>query len=506
MSLRLRLILALVPVNAAVLGTFAWWTAAREPDRQRLEDKRLGELQSRLTEWAVPTCRIDEIDDLTTMLEWPLWSQFDDAMIIDTRVLAFEGGTVPIGIFLNPLGRRHRTRAFPVTSVIEAVVRATEENRTIAVAGGLAIPLTTYEPFAAEQHPWGGLYVAMPLREATDGAWARVLLAALAATLVGGLVIMALVNSLVLRPVERLVKVTESFGKTDPAPPLPSVGAPEVVTLANSFDQMMQRISGFTVEMEQEVEAATKKVLEADRLAAHRERMAAMGALAAGVAHEINSPLAGALYGLEVLRRDAANDKSRQYGELMQEALERIRDLVQRLLQLSPGKADQASADVGRLLEDLRAFLASRLRKHSLQVELPEEDFSVSAARGDLFPLLLNLLQNALDALDEQPNDFAGTITARGENGEEGRTRIIIEDNGPGAPADILPHLFEPFFTSKGVGRGTGLGLAIAHASMRRLGGSIQAENCQQGGFRVVLEFPPSVAQKNDLGPAVGES
>ena len=499
MSLRLRLILALVLVNAAVLGTLAWWTAEREQAREYLELERQEDLRRRLTQLVVPRFNSAELGDLAQMLDWPLWSQFDDALIIDTEVLELSGSSVPVGTFLNPLGRRQRARDFPLELVTDAVVRATQENRTIAVAGGLALPLTAYEPFAKEQHPWGGMYVALPLRQGADGMWTRILLAALASTLVGGIAIMALINSLVLRPVERLVRVTESFGPGNKPLPLPVEGAREVVTLSRSFEQMMQRIHGFQGELELEVEAATKRVLEGDRLAAHRERMAAMGALAAGVAHEINSPLAGALYVLEVLRRDASTEQGRKYGSLMQEALERIRDLVQRLLQLSPGKAESSSADVGRLLDDLRAFLASRLRTHTLVVELPNDDFAVAASRGDLFPLMLNLLQNALDALDGQQEESGGTITVQGTHLENGGTQLVIADNGPGAPAQILPHLFEPFFTSKDVGKGTGLGLAIAHASMRRLGGSIQAANGVEGGFRVVLEFPQEPAEEITL-------
>ncbi len=498
MSLRLRLVLALVLVNAAVLGTLAWWTAEREQVREGIELERQEDLRRRLTQLVVPRFNSEELGDLAQMLDWPLWQQFDDALIIDTEILELGGGQLPVGTFLNPLGRRQRARDFPIQEVTEAVIRATEENRPIAVAGGLALPLIAYEPFAEEQRPWGGMYVALPLRQGADGLWARVIWAALTSTLIGGLVILVLINSLVLRPVDRLIRVTESFGKGKEPLVLPTEGAQEVVTLSRSFEQMMQRISGFQEELEQEVEAATKRVLEGDRLAAHRERMAAMGALAAGVAHEINSPLAGALYVLEVLRRDATTDQSRKYGELMQEALERIRDLVQRLLQLSPGKAEASTADVASLLDDLRAFLASRLRKHDLVLNLPDDGFEVAAARGDLFPLMLNLLQNSLDALDGLEDESGGTITVSCEQLADGGTRLLVEDDGPGAPAHILPHLFEPFFTSKDVGKGTGLGLAIANASMRRLGGSIQADNRPSGGFRVVLEFPESPAEGQD--------
>lgn len=490
MSLRLRLILALLIINAGVLGTLAWWTAEQEDAQRLVEMDRRIEMRERLTKLGVPRFRLEELGDLAKMLDWPLWTQFEDALIVDTRVLEFGEGRIPVGTFLNPLGRRHRSRDFPLAEVTEAVILATEEDRTVPVGDGLAIPLKAYEPFAEDPRPWGGLYVELPLLPEGAGAWALVLIAALASTLVGGAAIVLLTSRLVLRPVESLVDVTEAFGQGSGRRDLPKAGAREVVKLASSFERMMTRIEGFQSELESEVEEATARALEADRLAAHRERMAAMGALAAGVAHEINSPLAGALHALEVLRLEASSEKGEQYGLLIQEALERVRDLVQRLLKLTPGRAEASEVELAPLLEDLRAFLASRLQSHSLTFELAQEEMRIPASRGDLFPLLLNLFQNSLDALDGRRGGEPGLIQVHAQELADGTMRIVLEDDGPGAPEEILPHLFEPFFTSKDVGHGTGLGLALAHAAMRRMGGSIRAGNREPVGFQVVLEFP----------------
>ncbi len=490
MSLRLRLTLGLVLVNAIVLGSLAWWVAGQEHERQLREELRRQSLEDRLAQLAVPRFRPSEMGDLAKMLDWPLWSQFEDALIIDTRVLDFDGEKVPVGTFLNPRGRRQRPADFPLADITKAVVQATEQNRPLAVASGLAIPLSAYQPFAEEQHPWGGIYVDLRLPEEGESLMRSVLLAAFVSTFISALLVAWLLHRWVLRPVDRLVAATQRFDGGELGGSLPEEGAHEVVELSQSFAAMMKRIRGFQAELEQEVEQATARALQADRVAAHRERMAAMGALAAGVAHEINSPLAGALYGLEVLRRDAKSADAQQYGALMQEALERIRDLVQRLLLLAPSKSEAASCDAVPLLADLRAFLSSRLEKHHLQVEIEEEPFLVPAARGDLFPLLLNLLQNALDSLDGR--EGAGTIWVNAKKTKDGGCQLEIVDDGPGAPERILPHLFEPFFTSKDVGKGTGLGLALAHATMQRLGGEMDAHNLEQGGFRVVLRFPTS--------------
>lgn len=491
MSLRLRLILALVLVNGLVLGTLAWWISQREVDLRELQVLREQELREDLALRVMPRFRPDEIGDLRKMLSWPLWFEYEDVLVIDTRVLELDGQKVPIGTVLNPRGRRQRGADFPLAAITQAVVRATEENRPIAVADGVAMPLSAYRPFGGPQRPWGGLYVALPaLAPPADIAW-TVMMAALASTFAAALVAAWLLGRLVLRPVERLAAGTEGFAPGAELPPLPQEGAPEVRALSSSFTDMMARIRGFQSELEHEVERATNRALDSERLAAQQERMAAMGTLAAGLAHEINSPLAGALHGLEVLRQEDQAEKHERYGPLVHEALVRIQGLVQRLLLLAPSRLEEGSTQVAPVVEDLGLFLASRLEDHRLFISGPTE-LRVPMARGDLFALLLNLMRNALDALDAKPPQGGGEIHLQLSVQEQG-TELLLWDNGPGAPAAILPHLSEPFVTSKDVGVGTGLGLALAQSAMRHSGGSMSFANRAEGGFEVRLWFPAVV-------------
>jgi C4-dicarboxylate-specific signal transduction histidine kinase len=110
----------------------------------------------------------------------------------------------------------------------------------------------------------------------------------------------------------------------------------------------------------------------------------------------------------------------------------------------------------------------------------------VAAAPGDLFPVLLNLVQNACDALAQS----GSTIEVSAEQLDDARLVLEVRDDGPGVSAELLPHLFEPFVTSKDVGQGTGLGLALAHATIRQLGGRMEAHNRNTGGFCVRIELP----------------
>ncbi len=265
--------------------------------------------------------------------------------------------------------------------------------------------------------------------------------------------------------------------------------AREVRALSGSLAGMMEEIRGFQRDLERRVAEATNRAMEAERLVARQDRLAALGILAAGFAHEINSPLAGALHSLEVLRREAASARAERYGALVEEALERIRELVQRLLHMAPQQAIGGSCRIDEVVDDLRSFLADRLEEHRLEFMGGVPELRVRGARGDWFPLLLNLVQNALDAIESSPRPRGAVVVEVRSLGADG-AEVLVRDDGPGAPADLLPHLFEPFVTSKEPGKGTGLGLALAHATVRGLKGQIEAKNLPTGGFEVRIRVP----------------
>jgi len=501
MGLRLRLALVLLLVNAVVLGLLAAWTVDLERDLAQDRELRVDELQAEMASLVRLGFEAEDVGDLSRMLSWPLWREFEDALVVEPRVLDLDGELVPLGVFLNPRGARGREADFPMPEVIRAVQRASAQRRSIPVAGGLALPLER-----AGGVPWGGVFVRLLEPELPVALTRRLLATGVLATLGGLLLVFLLVDRTVLKPVLDLGDAAHAFGEGG-TPHLKPAPSGELRELQRSFDSMMTRIRGFQQELELEVEAATTRASDAERHAARQDRLAAMGMLAAGLAHEINSPLAGALHALEVLREEAAAPRGARYVQLVGEAMERIRDLVQRLLRMAPQHVTGGSCSLRGVAEDLTGFLESRLQVHALEVDLPDEDLRVRGARGDLFPVLLNLVQNALDSLDgrgtptraasavEEPQG-PGVVCLQGAALAGGGARITVRDDGPGAPVDVLPHLFEPFVTSKEPGAGTGLGLALAHAVVRQLGGTIEARNLAPRGFEVEIRLPPPDASR----------
>ena len=331
MRLRLRLTLVLLAVNAVVLGALAWWTANDKVQRElRLESKkrRLAEqVSSRLAE----RFESGEANETRDILAWDGWSEFEEVLLVDTRVLRVGEDLVPIGAFLSPLGARTRSVDFPLEAVLGGMVRASEELEPELIAGGICLPLIVQEKFSLEPRKiWGGVFVRPREAFVTVSVPTLVVAAAIAATLLSAGLVYVFLGRAVVRPVERLSAAAAGFGgqRAQLALPGPGLGR-EIDGLVDSFRQMRERIANFQAELEVEVERATAAASEAERRAARQERLAAMGTLAAGLAHEINSPLAGALHSLEVLRREAASERAERYGELIQDALERIRELVQ---------------------------------------------------------------------------------------------------------------------------------------------------------------------------------
>jgi signal transduction histidine kinase len=497
MRLRLRFTLVLLLVNVVVLGGLAWWVSTDESSRELRAQGRTQHYAELVAARLSDHIEVEKRSSLRDILAWSGWSDFEEAILVDTSVLDFDGAIVPVGAFLNPKGSRHRRPDFPLEELTKAIARASRTLKPVTVAGGIALPLVVHEKYSSgPRELWGGVFLRLAADPEQVSVQTGVGIAALLATFISAAVIYIFLGGTVLRPVERLAAAAKDFGQGEK----PSIDdhptAPELQGLFRSFEEMVDRIHGFQSELEREVELATDAAAKAQLRAARQDRLAAMGTLAAGLAHEINSPLAGALHGLETLRKEAHSDRAKQHGELTAEALHRIQELVQRLLRLAPARMETGHCDLQQVFADVRMFLSKRLDSHPLLVQLEQPNLAVSAAPGDFFPVLLNLVQNACDAMDgaEDVESRKGEIHVHAVAGDDGLVHIRVEDQGPGVDAELLPHLFEPFVTTKDVGHGTGLGLALAYATVRQLNGTMEARNGDERGFVIELKLPISEA------------
>jgi two-component system NtrC family sensor kinase len=225
------------------------------------------------------------------------------------------------------------------------------------------------------------------------------------------------------------------------------------------------------------------------------ERMAAVGMLASGVAHEINNPLAFVLSNLHYIEKELVRLKLplEDMGEMREaitdarEGAERMRGIVQSLRALARGDAVTTQPiDLHEVLDNSVQLSTGRLRSHGLLVREYGEVPLVLANSVQLSQVFVNLLVNAAQAM---PKSGLGEIRVTTQQHSASMVRVEVQDNGCGIPAENLERIFEPFFTTKPVGEGTGLGLSISHDIIRGLGGELTVSSTPGMGttFRILL-------------------
>ncbi len=224
---------------------------------------------------------------------------------------------------------------------------------------------------------------------------------------------------------------------------------------------------------------------------AQREKLVAMGQLAAGVAHELNTPL-GSISGYAQLLGRAVDDhaKVEDYARIIAEEAKRCSRIIQDLLNYArEERCSGETCDINQLIRDLiETFLNCRMQRYKIQIrlELSEHPLIVEGGCGQLDIVLSNLITNATHALDgiEEPYIL---ITTRAE---DGHALVSVADNGPGVPPELRARIFDPFFTTKDVGQGSGLGLPISQAILAKRGGFMVYDGEHDEGARFLMKLP----------------
>ena len=218
------------------------------------------------------------------------------------------------------------------------------------------------------------------------------------------------------------------------------------------------------------------------------ERLASIGQLAAGVAHEINNPLGGILNCLYNIRKGTLTpERSQEYLHFMEDGLQRVQRIVRQLLDFSQQRElELALADLHPILDRV-AVLTEHVffeRQANLKKQYDETLPQLLVDAPMIEQVVMNLVLNAVQSLKK--DGFVSLETRKHEDACE----IIVEDNGCGIAANVRPHIFDPFFTTKGTGEGTGLGLSVSLGIVQRHGGEMLVESEEGRGTRFVVRLP----------------
>lgn len=263
----------------------------------------------------------------------------------------------------------------------------------------------------------------------------------------------------------------------------------------------------YTEDLERQVAERTAQITKLESQRVQAERLAALGRLAAGVAHEINNPIAG-IKNAFTLVKQAVDPTHAQYEfvGMIDREIARVSSIVQNMYQLyrrESGKVE--TVDFRTMIADIEALFAKQLQQRQLRLVVDAEPGfdRLDVPRSDLLQILLNLLNNAIDCSREKTTI---TLTIR----EEGEiVRIALADQGSGIPPEVLPHIFDPFFTTKTEGdqKGMGLGLSISQSLVTAMGGRIDVHTQRGYGstFSVLLPRHRVVAGLADQTHSIKE-
>ncbi|MEN8139821.1 MAG: ATP-binding protein [Thermodesulfobacteriota bacterium] len=232
-------------------------------------------------------------------------------------------------------------------------------------------------------------------------------------------------------------------------------------------------------------------------------QLAALGELAAGVAHEVNNPINGIINFAQILLDDAGHDSTE--AELLEKIVlegERIAAIIHNLLSFArEGNDDRELVSLAAVARQSLALVAHQLSNDGIEVEvsLPEEGLNIQANFRQLQQVILNILSNSRYALNERfpGQDRQKKIEIKGAAmaGEESFCRLVIKDFGTGIPQSLLERLFEPFFTTKAAGLGTGLGLSISYGIVKKFGGEMHLNSRLNQYTEVIIDFPQAAIE-----------
>ncbi|OCC14140.1 sensory box sensor histidine kinase [Dissulfuribacter thermophilus] len=371
-------------------------------------------------------------------------------------------------VYTDPVTKR----ALEATEILVQYVKDANGNEMVDVAAPLRISTKN----------WGVCRIGFSLKQVKEGiaSLRNEMISMISIMLLGSLIVIGIAGKAFATPLVRLAKVMDQItekGDLEIQVPELKPRNDEIGKLQASFTWMIKRLR----------EANRERMRTMD-LMCQTEKMATVGNLAAGVAHEINNPLGGVILCFKNLIESDMDEETRKiHIEVINSGLLKIQKTVKELLDFAR-KTPMAKvpSSVNSILDESIRLVDCMLAKRNIKII---KDFYVDMPTvlvdpGKIEQVIINIIINAVHAMGENGTLFISTAV------EDDMCVISIKDTGPGIDPKILSRIFDPFFTTKEPGKGTGLGLAVCKAIIEQHGGRIEVESEKGAGARFIIKLP----------------
>jgi two-component system NtrC family sensor kinase len=349
----------------------------------------------------------------------------------------------------------------------------------------------------------GVIDVTMSLAETDRGvktARNQVIFFTLGAIIAISLIIIIFFNRFIGRPVRELVKGTRKVGEGDLNYSISVSSDDEMGYLARSFNNMTlslkkanKEIQELIVNLEKKVDERTSELKQAQFQLLQAEKLAAIGKIAATVAHEINNPLSGVFTYIKLMERKIENgnvekeiSKFKEYLSTMSREVERTSTIVRNLLDFSrPKEPSRKLTNLTKLIDETLILITNQIKVNNIIVEKRFSSIpDVMADPSQMKQVFLNIMVNACEAMEN-----GGVLTITTEYRQENETVLLdFSDTGVGISPEDIPKIFDPFFTTKQ--KGTGLGLSVVEGIVTRHGGWLEVKSEVGKGTHILITLP----------------
>jgi signal transduction histidine kinase len=308
-----------------------------------------------------------------------------------------------------------------------------------------------------------------------------------------------------LEPMHRLVKRADEYREDDGIFFAVRKEDNELNQLSKALNRMLERISGDREKLRSMVislEKANYELKQAQKEIIRAEKLASVGRLSSGIAHEIGNPIGIIIGYLELIKqKDISENERKEYIFRTENEVNRINTIIRQLLDLSrPSEAGSKTVSVHEIINDVSSVIEPQPMMANIEVKLKlsAEKDTVFADANQLRQVFLNLIINAADAISSSKKKLPGEIiiqtTLKPGSGSDDANismlKTIFIDNGPGISDENLGNVFDPFYTTKEPGKGTGLGLSVSFMIIENFGGKIEATSIEGEGTTMTVSLP----------------